>query len=193
MHDDHHAVYGGVLESDGERGVYAVVEEILSDFGYDMADCKVVDSEWLRKEADRVGQEQIKAIQEQMKPEPTIKFYVAECAECPPCGIFHTCGTLEEALALYDDLPEGRINGTRGLGFEIENDSTVDGMVDILLDGKIQQDMFAKVDPQGKNPLVQKAKADLEKLISAQTEKQKATQVQPERKPKAKKRNDMEL
>lgn len=192
---EYHALDGGVYD-DPDMPFQEATKMLLEENNLTAENCTVISYADLQEkadEADRVVQAQIEAVQEKMKPAPNIKFYVAECAECPPCGIFYTCATLEEALALYDDLPEGRINGTRGLGFEIEHDSTVDGMVDILLDDEIQQDMFAKADPQGKNPLVQKAKADLERLMSARAEKQKAAQVQPEQKPKTKKRSDIEL
>ena len=49
----------------------------------------------------------------------TITFYVAECLEFPVMGEYHEGLSMDEALKLYDDIPDDRINGIKGIGIHI--------------------------------------------------------------------------
>ena len=63
------------------------------------------------------------------KKEPTISFYVAECGEFHNMGEYHEgIETLEEAIALYDQIPSERMNGVKSIGFVLHDDSIYDDM-----------------------------------------------------------------
>ena len=74
---------------------------------------------------------------EQKQPEDTITFYVAECMEFPVMGEYHENLTLEEALHIYETIPAERMNGIKGVGFELHDGSDYDGPYDLMRLGKV--------------------------------------------------------
>ena len=90
--------------------------ELLTEFGCNAEEGRVMDAAELREQADTVAEQQAEALKEKLAaekptPEASISFYVAECAEFPVMGEFHDNLTLEQALEVYDKIPAERMNG----------------------------------------------------------------------------------
>lgn len=94
------------------------------------------------------------------EPEP-LTYYVAECMEFPTMGEYHENLTLPEALRLYETIPASRMNGIKGIGFELNDDSDYAGEFPILNGKTIDLDTINSIAYFRDNPLVQKAVSDL--------------------------------
>lgn len=99
-------------------------------------------------------------------PDPQISFYVAECMEFPVLGEYHENLTFQEAVELYKKIPAERINGIKGIGFNLKDGSIYDGNFDLMTGGKIQKDIINDILHYRKSPLVQKAITDMESVLS---------------------------
>ena len=107
---------------------------------------------------------------EQKQPEATITFYVAECMEFPVMGEYHENLTLEEALRIYESIPAERINGIKGVGFELHDGSDYDGPYDLMRLGKVDREDVDMIQHYKESPLVQKAMDDVEKYFDSKQE-----------------------
>ena len=107
---------------------------------------------------------------EQKQPEDTITFYVAECMEFPVMGEYHENLTLEEALRIYESIPAERINGIKGVGFELHDGSDYDGPYDLMRLGKVDREGVEMIPHYKESPLVQKAMDDVEKYFDSKQE-----------------------
>ena len=105
--------------------------------------------------------------QEQARENGSITFYVAECSEFPIMGEYHENLTLEEALKVYDSIPSGRMNGVKGIGFDLQDGSDYAGKFDLMIGGRVQRDVIDGIDHYRTQPLVQKALQDVEKHMTA--------------------------
>jgi len=105
-------------------------------------------------------------------PEPKISFYVAECMEYPVMGEYHENLTLQEAYELYEKIPPEHINGVKGIGFRLEDGSIYDGLFELISGGTVIKDVINEIPHYKESPLVQKAIADLEKILSENREKE---------------------
>ena len=103
---------------------------------------------------------------EQKQPEATITFYVAECMEFPVMGEYHENLTLEEALRIYETIPADRMNGIKGVGFELHDGSDYDGPYDLMRLGKVDREDVDMIQHYKESPLVQKAMDDVEKYFA---------------------------
>lgn len=116
-----------------------------------------------------------KAVEEnvQKEPEAVITFFVAECSEFPVLGEYHEClETLQEAMELYDKIPAERMSGIKSIGFCLEDGSIYDGAFDLMVVGKIQKEFINEIPHYRDSPLVQKAIADMEVILSERAERQ---------------------
>lgn len=111
-------------------------------------------------------------------PDPKISFYVAECMEFPVLGDYYDNLTLEEAVKKYEEIPADRINGIKGIGFRLEDGSIYDGDYEMMSGGEILRETIDLVPHYKESPLVQKAIADLEKILSEKRERETASEVQ---------------
>ncbi len=111
------------------------------------------------------------------RTEDTISFYVAECMEYPVMGEYHENLTLQEAYELYDKIPPERINGVKGIGFRLEDGSIYDGLFELMSGGTVVKDVINEIPHYKESPLVQKAIADLEKILSENREREVAPEV----------------
>ncbi len=111
-------------------------------------------------------------------PDPKISFYVAECMEFPVLGDYYDNLTLEEAVKKYEEIPADRINGIKGIGFRLEDGSIYDGDYELMSGGEILREAIDLVPHYKESPLVQKAIADLEKILSEKRERETASKVQ---------------
>ena len=107
---------------------------------------------------------------EQEQPEATITFYVAECMEFPVMGEYHENLTLEEALRIYETIPADRMNGIKGVGFELHDGSDYDGPYDLMRLGKVDREGVEMIQHYKESPLVQKAMDDVEKYFDSKQE-----------------------
>lgn len=101
-----------------------------------------------------------------IEPEATISFYVAECSEFPTMGEFHDGVTLEEALRLYDQIPAERMNGIKGIGFELHDGSEYEGQYPLMEAGRVDEELINMVQHYKDSPLVQQAILDCKRILS---------------------------
>ena len=101
-----------------------------------------------------------------IEPEATISFYVAECSEFPTMGEFHDGMTLEEAFHLYDQIPAERMNGIKGIGFELHDGSEYDGQYPLMEAGRVDEELINMVQHYKDSPLVQQAILDCKRILS---------------------------
>lgn len=107
---------------------------------------------------------------EQAQTEATITFYVAECMEFPVMGEYHENLTLEEALHIYETIPAERMNGIKGVGFELHDGSDYDGPYDLMRLGKVDREGVEMIKHYKESPLVQKAMDDVENYFARKQE-----------------------
>ena len=113
---------------------------------------------------------------EQEQTEATITFYVAECMEFPVMGEYHENLTLEEALHIYETIPAERMNGIKGVGFELHDGSDYDGPYDLMRLGKVDREGVEMIKHYKESPLVQKVMDDVEKYFARKQELTKRTE-----------------
>ena len=113
---------------------------------------------------------------EQEQTEATITFFVAECMEFPVMGEYHENLTLEEALHIYETIPAERMNGIKGVGFELHDGSDYDGPYDLMRLGKVDREGVEMIKHYKESPLVQKAMDDVEKYFARKQELTKRTE-----------------
>lgn len=101
-----------------------------------------------------------------IEPEATITFYVAECSEFPNMGEFHSGLTLEEAFRLYDQIPARRMNGIKGIGFELHDGSFYDGQYPLMEADRVDEENINIVQHYKESPLVQQAIKDCNRILS---------------------------
>ena len=95
------------------------------------------------------------------QPTGNLTYYVAECMEFPNLGEYHDNLSLEEAVRIYQEIPAERMNGIKGIGFELKDGSDYEGSFPILTGQTIDLDTIQAIDYYRDNPLVQKAVKDL--------------------------------
>ena len=86
-----------------------------------------------------------------------LTYYVAECMEFPNLGEYHDDLSLEEAVRIYQEIPAERMNGIKGIGFELKDGSDYEGPFPILTGQTIDLDTIQAIDYYRDHPLVQKA------------------------------------
>ena len=101
-----------------------------------------------------------------IEPEATISFYVAECSEFPTMGEFHDGVTLEEAFRLYDQIPAERMNGIKGIGFELHDGSEYDGQYPLMEAERVDEELINMVQHYKDSPLVQQAILDCKRILA---------------------------
>ena len=94
-------------------------------------------------------------------PTGDLTYYVAECMEFPNLGEYHDNLSLEEAIRIYQEIPAERMNGIKGIGFELKDGSDYEGPFPILTGQTIDLDTIQAIDYYRDNPLVQKAVKEL--------------------------------
>lgn len=115
--------------------------------------------------------------------EAKITFYVAECMEFPVMGEYHDNLTLREAFQKYKEIPAERMNGIKGIGFRMEDGSMYDGDYELMRAGSISKDAIDLVPHYQESPLVQKAMADLEKMLAEEQQRKEPVQTEPAAEP----------
>ena len=95
------------------------------------------------------------------QPTSNLTYYVAECMEFPNLGEYHDNLSLAEAIRIYQEIPVERMNGIKGIGFELKDGSDYEGPFPILTGQTIDLDTIQAIDYYRDNPLVQKAVKEL--------------------------------
>ena len=90
-----------------------------------------------------------------------IHYYVAECMEFPNLGEYHDNLSLDEAIRFYQEIPADRMNGIKGIGFDLRDGSDYEGTFPILEGKTIDLDMIQTINYYRDSPLVQKAVREL--------------------------------
>ena len=98
---------------------------------------------------------------EAVSKENSLRYYVAECMEFPNLGEYHDNLSLEEAVRIYHEIPAERMNGIKGIGFELKDGSDYEGPFPILTGHTIYLDTIQSIDYYRDHPLVQKAVQEL--------------------------------
>ena len=94
-----------------------------------------------------------------------ISFYAAECSEFPVLGEVHHDLTLPEALEAYEKIPAERMNGLKSVGFNLQEGSDYDGMMDLMVAGRSQREILDSIPFYKENKLVQEALKRVEQYI----------------------------
>ena len=100
------------------------------------------------------------------EPAGNLTYYVAECMEFPNLGEYHDNLSLEEAVRIYQEIPAERMNGIKGIGFELKDGSDYEGSFPILTGHTIYLDTIQSIDYYRDNLLVQKAVQELAAAMS---------------------------
>lgn len=90
-----------------------------------------------------------------------IHYYVAECMEFPNLGEYHDNLSLDEAIRFYQEIPAERMNGIKGIGFDLRDGSDYEGIFPVLTGKTIDLDMIQTISYYRDSPLVQKAVREL--------------------------------
>ena len=85
-------------------------------------------------------------------------------------GEYHENLTLEEALRIYETIPADRMNGIKGVGFELHDGSDYDGPYDLMRLGKVDREGVEMIQHYKESLLVQKAMDDVEKYFDSKQE-----------------------
>lgn len=94
-----------------------------------------------------------------------ISFYAAECSEFPVLGEVHHDLTLPEALEAYEKIPAERMNGIKSVGFNLQEGSDYDGMMDLMVARRSQREILDSIPFYRENKLVQEALKRVEQYI----------------------------
>ena len=89
--------------------------------------------------------------------EPTISFYVAECMEYTGLGEYHEGLTLKEAFDIYEKIPAERMNGGKGIGFDLQDGSFYAGTFDLMQGNIVQDETINMITHYRNSALVQQA------------------------------------
>ena len=93
-------------------------------------------------------------------PEPVMTYFVAECMDFPVMGRFHDNLTLEQAVQLYQDIPDGGMNGGKGIGYRIDDGNGLALSVPLIASGKLQESAFDSLDHSEGNVKLKEALAE---------------------------------
>lgn len=94
-----------------------------------------------------------------------ISFYAAECSEFPVLGEVHHDLSLLEALEAYEKIPAERMNGIKSVGFNLQEGSDYDGMMDLMVAGRSQREILDSIPFYKENKLVQEVLKRVEQYI----------------------------
>lgn len=81
-------------------------------------------------------------------------------------GEYHDGLTLEEAFRLYDQIPSERMNGIKGIGFELHDGSIYDGQYPLMEADCVDEENINIVQHYKESPLVQQAIKDCNRILS---------------------------
>lgn len=170
--------YADTVDPYGSQDSVEYIQEFIDDTSKDLLDTGEKAEgimKWLKEtpvateELEKRGQELMEKVSVftgiPMEKEDTISFYVAECMEFPNLGECHENLTLAEAMKIYEQIPADRMNGIKGIGFELHDGSIYDGQFPLMQADKIDEDIINMVEHYKNSPLVQQAIVDCKEMI----------------------------
>ena len=175
---------GGVYD-DPEFTIEEAAGDLLAEEGISIHDCKVMDYEELMECVENAEKEQ--------QAEPSLTYYVAECMEFSVLGEYHADLTIDEAFDIYKRIPSDRMNGGKGIGICLQEDSLYAGEYPLMRSDQIDMETLEGVPYMKNHPLVQQAVKEMEQrgvklwypIKEAQAEKgMEQRQEQPQRESK---------
>ena len=175
---------GGVYD-DPEFTIEEAAGDLLAEEGISIHDCKVMDYEELMECVENAEKEQ--------QAEPSLTYYVAECMEFSVLGEYHADLTIDEAFDIYKRIPSDRMNGGKGIGICLQEDSLYAGEYPLMLSDQIDMETLEGIPYMKNHPLVQQAVKEMEQrgvklwypIKEAQAEKgMEQRQEQPQRESK---------
>lgn len=87
-----------------------------------------------------------------------ITFYVAECMEFDSLGEYHdNIKTFDEAVEIYNSIPSSRLNGCKGIGFNLEADCLHSGKFELYSNGNVDEELINSISDFKNNKYVQEA------------------------------------
>lgn len=175
---------GGVYD-DPEFTIEEAAGDLLAEEGISIHDCKVMDYEELMECVENAEKEQ--------QAEPSLTYYVAECMEFSVLGEYHADLTIDEAFDIYKRIPSDRMNGGKGIGICLQEDSLYAGEYPLMRSNQIDMETLEGIPYMKNHPLVQQAVKEMEQrgvklwypIKEAQAEKgAEQRQEQPQRESK---------
>lgn len=175
---------GGVYD-DPEFTIEEAAGDLLEEEGISIHDCKVMDYEELMECVENAEKEQ--------QAEPSLTYYVAECMEFSVLGEYHADLTIDEAFDIYKRIPSDRMNGGKGIGICLQEDSLYAGEYPLMRSNQIDMETLEGIPYMKNHPLVQQAVKEMEQrgvklwypIKEAQAEKEtEQRQEQPQRESK---------
>lgn len=175
---------GGVYD-DPEFTIEEAAGDLLAEEGISIHDCKVTDYEELMECVENAEKEQ--------QAETSLTYYVAECMEFSVLGEYHADLTIDEAFDIYKRIPSDRMNGGKGIGICLQEDSLYAGEYPLMRSNQIDMETLEGIPYMKNHPLVQQAVKEMEQrgvklwypIKEAQAEKgMEQRQEQPQRESK---------
>lgn len=175
---------GGVYD-DPEFTIEEAAGDLLAEEGISIHDCKVMDYEELMECVENAEKEQ--------QAEPSLTYYVAECMEFSVLGEYHADLTIDEAFDIYKRIPSDRMNGGKGIGICLQEDSLYAGEYPLMRSDQIDMETLEGIPYMKNHPLIQQAVKEMEQrgvklwypIKEAQAEKgMEQRQEQPQRESK---------
>lgn len=91
------------------------------------------------------------------QPEPALTYYVAECMEFSGLGEYHADLTINDAFEIYRRIPSDRMNGGKGIGIDLQEDSLYAGEYPLMCSNRIDMETLEGIPYMKDHPLVQQA------------------------------------
>ena len=126
----------------------------MAEEGISIYDCKVMDYEELMECVENAEKEQ--------QAEPSLTYYVAECMEFSVLGEYHADLTIDEAFDIYKRIPSDRMNGGKGIGICLQEDSLYAGEYPLMRSNQIDMETLEGIPYMKNHPLVQQAVKEME-------------------------------
>ena len=94
----------------------------------------------------------------------SVTYYVAESMAFPVLGSYTETDDLQEAVALYDKLPETELHGGKGIGATLESGDGSRRDVPLMINGAMQRENMTN-ELFNKSPVLKEAFSGLEKMM----------------------------
>lgn len=91
----------------------------------------------------------------------SLRYYVAECMEFPVLGEYHEADTLEEAMKLYEQIPAERMNGIKGIGFQLYDGNEWQGEFHVMSAGRVDTELIGLAENYRNSALIQQTLAEI--------------------------------
>jgi len=87
-----------------------------------------------------------------------ITFYVAECMEFDSLGEYYeNIKTFDEAIEIYNSIPSSRLNGCKGIGFNLNANCLHDGKFELYSNGNVDEEIINSISDFRNNKFIQEA------------------------------------